>query len=104
MLSVQLVTWRALLLARLGALQASLDELLMPGEGMSEEAPAGERKGLPTWAIVLIIVGGVLLLCFLAFCVIFVLPLLGITGLTLMGPGIGNVFSNIIEELETPVP
>jgi hypothetical protein len=91
MLSVQFVTWRALLRARFSALQVSLDELLMPGEGMPAE---GEKKGLPAWAIVLIVLA--VLLCCLPFCVIVFLRM--------FGPAIGMVFSNIIEELGTPVP
>ena len=60
-----------------------------PAEGGSEGG------GFPRWAIILIVV--VVGLILLACCSIFLLPLL-------FGPSIGNVFSNIIEELETPQP
>ncbi len=70
-------------------LQARLDGLLLQTEGVPQEQPRG---GLPTWAIVLIVVGGVLvILCLLPVCVISIL--------TLLGPSIGNVFSNIIMDL-----
>jgi hypothetical protein len=68
------------------ALQARLDGLLL-----SVEAEPGEEKkgGLPTWAIILIAV--VIVLCVLPVCVIVIL--------TLLGPTIGNVFSNITDQL-----
>jgi hypothetical protein len=95
MLSAQLITWQTTLRARLDALQASLDRLLIPAEGMPAEAPAeGEKKGLPTWAIILIIVGGVLLvLCCVVACIVFVLP-------QVFGPAIGNVFDNVINQMQ----
>ena len=43
------------------------------------------------------IIVAVILLVVCVCCVIFF-------GLTLLGPAVGNVFSNIIEELATPVP
>nr|MBN1228405.1 hypothetical protein [Anaerolineae bacterium] len=50
----------------------------------------GEKKKFPVWAIVLIVLG-VLLVCVLPICVILILALLG--------PAIGEVFSNVIEEI-----
>lgn len=54
-----------------------------------------EGGGFPRWLLILIIVVvvGVVGLC----CIIFLVPLL-------LGPSIGNVFSNIVEDLETPQP
>ena len=66
------------------------------------EAPVeggSEGGGFPRWAIILIVV--VVGLILLACCAIFILPALL---LPLLGPDIGNVFSNIVEELETPQP
>ncbi len=54
--------------------------------------PAQQRSGLPAWLIVLIVV------LVMLFCVG---PILLIIVLALFGPVIGNVFSNIINELET---
>ena len=66
-------------------IQRWLDNLLVPAEGAP---PSAQQKssGLPVWAIILIVV--VVLLCILPFCII--------TILTLLGPAIGNVFSNIV--------
>ncbi|MEJ2151214.1 MAG: hypothetical protein P8Z40_17335 [Chloroflexota bacterium] len=71
--------------------QARLDGLLIPAEGPVETGePEGEKKGgLPTWAIILIAV--VVILCLIPFCVIAIL--------TLLGPSIGSVFSNIVDQL-----
>jgi hypothetical protein len=75
---------------RLAALQARLDDLMLHAEELPEGE--GEKKGgFPTWAIIVIIVA-VVLLCLLPICVIVIL--------TLLGPSIGTVFSNIIEEIE----
>ncbi len=53
-----------------------------------------EKKKLPVWAIILIIVGVILLcLCLL----IFVLPLLG---LTLLGPEMGDIMSQVQQTIE----
>jgi hypothetical protein len=60
-------------------------------------SPAPTGRKLPTWAIILIVVVGVLVCAGLACLLIPVI-------LALMGPSIGNVFSNIIEELGTPTP
>lgn len=46
------------------------------------------RKGMSIWLILLIIV----LLCAVVCCCLFI-------ALTMLGPSIGNVFSNILEEL-----
>ncbi len=50
------------------------------------------RKGMSIWLILLIIV----LLCVVVCCCLFI-------ALTMFGPAIGNVFSNILEELP-PTP
>lgn len=68
-------------------LQARLDLLLVPAETAE---PGQKSEGFPTWVIVLI-AAVVLLLCVLPICII--------TILTLLGPAIGNVFSNIITDL-----
>ncbi len=93
-MTTRLLTQGRLLLlpltVRLAALQTRLDDLMLRAEELPEGA--GEKKGgFPTWAIIVIIVA-VVLLCLLPICVIAIL--------TLLGPSIGNVFSNIIEEIE----
>ncbi len=51
-----------------------------------------QREGIPAWAIALLAIGAVLLcLLLLPVCIIVILAL--------MGPVIGNVFSNIILEV-----
>lgn len=75
----------SVLVARLAAITHRLDNLTLVAEG----GQAQSRGGLPTWAIILIVVLAVL--CLLPICVIAIL--------TLLGPAIGNVFSNIIQEL-----
>jgi hypothetical protein len=62
-------------------------------ESTPVQAPA--KKKLPVWAIILIILG-VLLLC-TCLCVLLFPAILA-----MMGPSIGNVFSNIIEQMPTP--
>ena len=89
-MSLWILTYGKTMLApfagRWQALQAWLDGLLIP----AEVEPEGEKKsGLPTWAIIAIVV--VAIVCLLAICVFFVLPLI-------LGPAISNVYSNIIEE------
>jgi hypothetical protein len=69
-----------------GRLQNWIDGLLK-AETVPTDQP--QRSGLPVWAIVLIAIG--ILVCLLPVCVIAIL--------TLLGPSIGNVFSNIIEEI-----
>jgi hypothetical protein len=56
-------------------------------------ADRSPKKGVNPWVIVAIIVV-ILICCCLAVFVI----------LALLGPAVGTVFSNIIEELGTPVP
>jgi hypothetical protein len=64
--------------------------------GATSPSPTGERK-LPAWAIILIVLVGILV-CVGITCLL--IPVI----LALMGPSIGNVFSNIIEDLATPTP
>jgi hypothetical protein len=81
------------------ALQARLDGLLIPAESVEAEEPEGEKKGgFPTWAIILIAV--VVILCLIPICFLVLSPVI----LALLGPSVGNVFSNIIEEMVTPTP
>ena len=57
--------------------------------------PMGEKKSNTTLIIIIVVVVVVIVLC---CCCVLGTMLLG-------GPAVGNVFSNIIEELEmTPVP
>jgi len=63
-------------------LQTRLDEMMVRAETTPEE-----KKGLPVWAIILIVV--FVLLCLIPICVVVILALLG--------PVIGNVFSNVVE-------
>ena len=55
------------------------------------EAP--QKKSMNPWVIVLIIF-------VIVFCCCIAITIL----LALLGPAVGSVFSNIIEELVTPVP
>jgi hypothetical protein len=94
-MTIRLLTQSRLLLlpltVRLAALQARLDDLMLH----AEELPGGEgekKGGLPTWAIIVIAV--VVLLCLGAICLLVFTPAV----LALLGPSIGNVFSNAIEE------
>ncbi len=75
-------------------LQAKADGLLVHVEGDRKSDNSGLIAGLSIGAIIAII--AVALLCLIPICVIVVL--------TLMGPAIGNVFSNIIENLPSPTP
>jgi hypothetical protein len=68
--------------ARLQAWQAALDDMLVPAEA------EGEKKSNTT-LIIGIVVAVVVVLCLLPMCVILILALLG--------PAVGNVFSNIVE-------
>jgi flagellar basal body-associated protein FliL len=65
------------------------------------EAPVqeeGKKKSNTTLIVIIIVVVALLLCC----CVLVVVgPMFG---LTLLGPEIGNVFSDIVETLEAPVP
>ena len=69
----------------LAGVQARLDDMMIRAD--TGEAKAGK---LPVWAMILIGVGVVICLCFICM---FLVPML-------LGPSIGNVFSNIIEEME----
>lgn len=62
-------------------------------EYQGEPTPAGGRRKFPVWAIILI--AAVVVLCLIPVCIFLILILLG--------PSIGNVFSGIVEELETTV-
>ncbi|MDY7040567.1 MAG: hypothetical protein SVX38_06875 [Chloroflexota bacterium] len=62
------------------------------------EAPVQEKKSNRTLIIIIIVVVALLLCCCV---VVFVGP---IFGLTLLGPEVGGVFSDVIEQLGTPVP
>jgi hypothetical protein len=55
---------------------------------VNEVAPV--KKKLPVWAIILIILG------VLALCICVVVPAV----LALLGPAVGNVFSNIQETIQ----
>lgn len=96
---IRLLTYGRIMLLpvqiHLARLQSWLDERLL----RAEVGPEGEaKKGLPTWAIVVIILA--VLLCVIPICLLVLVPAI----LALLGPSIGNVFSNIIEEIEvTPV-
>ncbi len=68
-------------------LQYRLNTML--ADEMSPGGPEEEKKGFPVWAIILIVVAVI-------FCCA---PIVVIAILTLLGPAIGNVFSNIIMEL-----
>ena len=63
----------------------------MAEEFQPVEAPP--KKNMSPWVIVLIITV-VICCCCLAIAIMF----------TLLGPAVGTVFSNIIEELGTPMP
>jgi hypothetical protein len=56
---------------------------------LAEAEPEAKGGSIPTWAIILIVV--VVVLCVLPICVIALLALLG--------PAIGNVFSNIVDSI-----
>ena len=61
---------------------------------LADQSP---KKGVNPWVIVAIILAVLLCCCILIFVVVPVI-------LALLGPSVGTVFSNIIEELGTPVP
>jgi hypothetical protein len=58
-----------------------------------QAAPQPKSK-LPVWAIVLIVV--------VALCIL--IPVCVIAILALLGPSIGNVFSNVLQNLVTATP
>jgi hypothetical protein len=59
--------------------------------------PSEDKKKLPTWAIILIVIGGLIVLCVIVGCL---LSIFAPAVLALMGPSVGNVFSNVIEDME----
>ncbi|MEW6716079.1 MAG: hypothetical protein AB1345_01045 [Chloroflexota bacterium] len=61
------------------------------------EVTTGEGKS-KTWVIVLVVVLAVLFIC----CLCILLIAFGIPAI--LGPAVGEVFSNIIQELGTPIP
>ncbi len=63
--------------------------------------PAVEPAKSNTTTIIIIVVAVILLLCLCVCVVLFVLPLFG---LSLFGPAIGDVFSEINNSLLTPIP
>ena len=67
------------------------------------EAPVQEEeKKSNTVLIIIIIVVVALLLCCCALVILG--PIFGISSLTLLGPEIGDVFSDVIEGIMTPAP
>lgn len=77
----------------LGRLQTRLDDMMIRSEEVEPGDLGEEKKGFPTWAIILIVV---VVLCLICGCLIFFSPAV----LTLLGPGIEDTFDNIIEQLE----
>jgi len=69
----------------------------MSDQFSSPNLPAEQPKKKSPWITVLIIVVVLIVVC--CICALFV-P----TILALLGPSVGNVFSNIIEGLVTPTP
>ncbi len=57
--------------------------------------PPGKTEKKTNWLLVLAIILGVLLVCCLVACIAVYF---------LLGPTTGNVFSNIIEGIQTPIP
>lgn len=86
MLATYLTTWQGAANTILLKAQIALDQLLLPAEGMPEEGQKGSKT---IWWIVGIVGVVLVLFCLIPVCIIFILSLLG--------PAIGNVFSNIIE-------
>ena len=60
----------------------------------SQPASPPTKSKLPT---ILIIIAALLIVCVLIACCVIAIP-------ALLGPSVGNVFSNIIENLVTPTP
>ncbi len=73
------------LAGRINDVQRWMDSLLVRAEGVPPDTQP-KSGGFPAWAVILIVV--VLVLCLLPVCIIAIL--------TLLGPAIGNVFSNIV--------
>ena len=103
MLSTYIITWQTMFQAvlvryrtKLDAAQAALDRLLLPAKMETGEVlEEGEKRDNTIWWVIGIL-GGLILLC---VCLAFVFPTIIITILALLGPAIGNVFSNIMEEI-----
>ena len=55
-----------------------------------QQPPEPEKKKMPVWLIVVII--AVVVLCVIPICLIVLSPVI----LALLGPAIGNVFSNVV--------
>jgi len=66
-------------------------------EDYNAASPAGESKSVSPWVVIAIIIGVMVCCCIIIFVMITVAS-------ALLGPSVGNVFSNIIEEIATPVP
>jgi len=92
-MSIQIVLWQTLFRARRGILQASLDRLFLPAQ--TAPPTEGEKKTIPVWAAILIVLaaGAALFLC-LNVCIIALL--------TALGSSINDVFSNIVQDMQTP--
>jgi hypothetical protein len=67
----------------------------MDQPGLNQTAPPGETDKKTNWVVVIVIILAVLLICCLVAC---------IAGFLLLAPTTGNVFSNIIEGIQTPIP
>ena len=94
-MSTRLLTYSRYIAAPLALhwrlLQARVDGLLVRADTGLE---AEQKSKLPVWAIILIVIA---VLCLCCIAVILLAPVI----LTLLGPSIGNVFSDIVNELET---
>ena len=67
----------------------------MNSSEMGMDQPTGEAEKKTNWVLIIVIILGVLLVCCLVAC---------IAGYLLLAPVTGNVFSNIIEGIQTPIP
>ena len=92
-MTAYLLTYSQMFRTRL-ALAADQLQTYLDGMLRAEDIPGEQPKkeGLPVWAIVLIVIG--IVICLIALC-----PIVIIAILTLMGPSIGNVFSEIILDI-----
>ena len=82
------------LIIRLRLLQARIDKLLISEAEVVEVPGEEQRREFPVWAIILIVI--IAVPCLLLLCAVVVIAIL-----TLLGPSIGDVFSGVIEDLET---
>ena len=80
---------RTTLAVTINRLQSHIDGLLR-AEDVPEDQP--QQSGFPVWAIVLVAAG--VLICLLPLCAVVVIAIL-----TLLGPSIGNVFSNVVLDI-----